>query len=444
MSGEAHKQSQRERLLEAMLALAATTGYRSVSVAQLSSHAGVSSATFYEQFSDKEDCMVAAYRAAVARFLAPVQSLVMAGEQPEAVLAGVERLLRAVQQDPHAARVLFIEALGGGPRLRDERLRIAGELGREIDGFLASSTPGRGVLDLPATALAGGIRNIVARYLHIDAEDRLPPLAGELAEWVSSYAAPPGVERWSTGPEALLPSGAPDTLVPAPGAPARMPPRLPRGRHGLPAAVVARSQRTRIIAGTAEVMMSKGYAQATVADIVAAAGIARDVFYAHFSDKHHAFLEAQQHPTQYVLDACAAAYFTAETWPERVWCYLQALLELIAENRAISHLRLVECYAAGPDAIRRAEEITRAFTIFVEEGYGFRPQAKRRPRLCSQAITGAVYEIIQRNVERGEFSALTRQLPRLTYIVIAPFAGAAPAVELVRDIRSRQAPAGRQ
>ena len=38
-----------------------------------------------------------------------------------------------------------------------------------------------------------------------------------------------------------------------------------RGRHGLPASVVARSQRTRILRGTAEVMLDKGYANATVA-----------------------------------------------------------------------------------------------------------------------------------------------------------------------------------
>jgi hypothetical protein len=61
---------------------------------------------------------------------------------------------------------------------------------------------------------------------------------------------------------------------------------------------------------------------------------------------------------------------------------------LIAQNPAISHLRLVECYASGPAAIRRAEEITRSFTIFLHEGYHYRPEAASLPRLCSQAIAG--------------------------------------------------------
>ena len=59
---------------------------------------------------------------------------------------------------------------------------------------------------------------------------------------------------------------------------------------------------------------------------------------------------------------------------------LEVLLAMIAENPAISHLRLVECYAAGPEAIRRAEEITRSFTIFYEEGYRYRPQAQALPQ----------------------------------------------------------------
>src|SRR6202007_1413855 len=126
------------------------------------------------------------------------------------------------------------------------------------------------------------------------------------------------------------------------------------------------------------------------------ARVARPVFYAHFPDgKEQAFLEAQDHPTQYILDCCAHAYFSADEWPERMWRMLETLIELIVSNPAISHLRLVESYAAGPAAIRRAEEITRSFTMFLHEGYHYRAQAASLPPLCSQAITGAIFEIVQ-------------------------------------------------
>ncbi len=50
-----------------MVELSAQAGYQAVSIAQVSSHAGVSSATFYEQFENREDCLLAAYRAANER-----------------------------------------------------------------------------------------------------------------------------------------------------------------------------------------------------------------------------------------------------------------------------------------------------------------------------------------------------------------------------------------
>ncbi len=440
---QAPKRSQRERLLDAMIELSAREGYQAVSIAQLSSHAGGSSATFYQQFKGKEDCFVVAYREVAERVLdqldpVPTDTTMSDDEWSQAAGAALGRLLSAVQRDPDGGRVLYIESMAGGPRMLEERKRMLAEFEQRAQDFLGSTPAGGSTLDLPALALVGATRAIVTRHLRTDAHDELPALAGELVAWLEAYAVPAGQTHWSTGPRALLPTKRAARGTPR-GARAHTAQRLPRGRHGLPAGVVARSQRTRIIYGTAEVMMAKGYAAATVADIVAAAGVARDVFYEHFTDKHHAFLEAQQHPTQHILDTCAAAYFAAERWPERVWRGLGTLIELIIENPAISHLRLVACYAAGPEAIRRAEEITRSFTIFLEEGYRHRPEAEELPRLSSQAIAGAVFEVVRRHIARGDYAGLKGRLPQLTYIAIAPFTGPQEAVELVTALSARRA-----
>jgi hypothetical protein len=109
---------------------------------------------------------------------------------------------------------------------------------------------------------------------------------------------------------------------------------------------------------------------------------------------------------------------------------------------------LVECYAAGPRAIRRGEEITRSFTIFLEEGYRYDERAGALPRLFSQAIAGAILEIIRRRVAAGEWAQLPRHVPQLTYIALAPFAGRPRAIALVEEIKARELkarePAGRR
>jgi AcrR family transcriptional regulator len=432
------KRTQRERLVDAMIELSARAGYQSVSIAQVSSRAGVSSATFYEQFSDREDCLLAAFRAAGARVSDRMEPLAGCGDWSLAAGGTLSNLFAGLQADPDAGRVLFVESLAGGLRMREERERALDEFEGRVGDFLAAITPDRDSLDIPVAALVGARRNIVSRHLRTHSEDQLPSLVDDMLVWMGSYALPARDTRWSTGPQALLQAPPEPTASPASQALSQRPARLPRGRHGLPAGVVARSQRARIVFGTAEVMAAKGYASATVADIVAAAGISRDVFYGHFADKQAAFLEAQQYATQYIFDSCAAAYFSAAEWPQRVWRALRALIELIASNQALAHLRIVECYAAGPAAVRSTEELLRAATVFLEEGYGYRPQSRELPRLCSHAITGAVFELIYRHVARGQATALPAQLPRLSYIVLAPFTGREEAIQLVTGMCTQE------
>jgi AcrR family transcriptional regulator len=428
------KRSQRERLIDAMVELCTHGGYHEVSITECCSHAGVSSESFYEQFQGKEECFLAAYEACGERILAPMRAL--AGESTD--LLGVahlalEQLLRGLERDPDAGRLLFVEALGGGPLIRAGRERVFAEFERGTDELL-TRTAGLGTsVDLSLTALIGALRHIISRHLRTHSEDQLPALLEDGVAWLSCYAVPAGAGRWSTSPEALL-EDAPTPSPPTAWAPETM----PRGAHGLPASVIARSQHTRIMYATAEVTMAKGYQKTKISDIVAAARVARTVFYEHFASKEEAFLEAQQFPTQYILDSCAEAYFSVDEWPARIWRGLQTLLWLIAQNPAISHLRLVECYAVGPAAIRRAEEITRSFTLFMPEGFRYHAKGAPPPRLASQAIAGAIFEIIKRQVEEGEFATLPALLPQLAYIAIAPFTGAQEAIALVEDMKARE------
>jgi AcrR family transcriptional regulator len=431
------KQGQRERLIEAMISLAGQHGYQTLSIAQVSARAGVSSATFYEQFADKEECLLAAYRSVTEDTLTRMQSALEEGEWARAARPAFSELLQSVQGDPDGGRVMFVEALTGGPRLREELALVLGLMEQSSEQLLDSAPAGGSTLDIPGRALMGAVRHVVSRHLRTHNEDRLSELTEDMLSWMGSYAVPADGSRWSTGPEARMTVPATVEQARGSGAVAEEMPRLPRGRHGLSAGVVARSQRTRILLATASVTKSKGYVSTTIADIVSSAGVAKEAFYRHFSDKEEAFLEAQQHPTQHVLDTLMVAYFSAEQWPERIWLGLRTLLELIAGNPILAHLRLVECYAAGPAAIRRAEDITRSFTIFLEEGYSQREQARELPRLCSQTISGAIFEIIQREVGAGRVAEITRLLPQLAYISIAPFLGPEEAIERVREMTSR-------
>jgi AcrR family transcriptional regulator len=70
--------------------------------------------------------------------------------------------------------------------------------------------------------------------------------------------------------------------------------RLPRGRHGLPAATVAENQRWRLLGAATEVLAECGYGKISTHAIAARAGVSRSTYYEHFEN----------------CDACLLAAFT--------------------------------------------------------------------------------------------------------------------------------------
>jgi AcrR family transcriptional regulator len=137
---------QRERLLAATEKLIAERGAPATTIEAIVKEAGVSSVTFYEHFRNKEECFVAAFDRAVEGLRAALAEAVPAeGTWASRTQTGIAALLAALDADPARARLVFVEAQKGGPRLRaryDEALgAAAGELsdplGEAIVGGLA-------------------------------------------------------------------------------------------------------------------------------------------------------------------------------------------------------------------------------------------------------------------------------------------------------------------
>ncbi len=420
-----------------MIELTARFGYAEVSVARLCRHAGVSTQSFYECFEEREDCLLAAREAAAHRILGGLPPA--AGQGSADVLRrALDGVLRALARDPDAGRVLLIEALAGGPRVQAHRRQALAHYERCAESLLDGSRGSRAI-DIPASALIGALRGVVAQRLRAEEQDQLPLLLDDLLAWIESYAIADGAARSSADSPLLTSAERSPAPSPAKDACALNVPRLPRGRHTTPPRLAERIQRKRIIHGTAQATSASGYAEVSVSKIVAASHISRQIFYEQFPNKQQAFVAAQQHATVEVLVMCWEAYFATDSWPERVWNVLETLTSLIAANPALTHLRIVDCYAAGPDAVRWTEELVSATAIFLKEGYRTCPLARKLPALSSQAIVGTVYELIQRDVAHGRTSTLPLRLPLLTYLAIAPFTGPLAAVTLVREFSAKSA-----
>jgi AcrR family transcriptional regulator len=264
--------------------------------------------------------------------------------------------------------------------------------------------------------------------------DRPQALLGELISWIESYRVPKGERRWDRVIASAHPLRGHQDLVSGPIEPVP----LPRGRHRLPPALAKRSQRERLLHATGRAAAAGGYAKATVADIVAAAGVSREVFYEHFHDKQEAFAETVKFVFEQLMAPSAGAFFSTDgPWPERIWQASAAFTGFIVGQPALVHAVFVEPYAVAAD-VQRPDDFLLGFTLFLEDGYRYRPDAAQVPRIAGEAIGGAVLESINSYLRSGRTAELPELVPGVAYMILAPFMGPDAAYEfVVRKARER-------
>jgi AcrR family transcriptional regulator len=112
--------SQRERLLAAVVRVAAEKGYEATSVADILEEAGVGRESFYELFNDKRDCILAAHAVLVDHLEATIRAVY---EEPGPWAGRVRKSVAATLEwfaaDPAAARVTIVELAAVGAVSRE-------------------------------------------------------------------------------------------------------------------------------------------------------------------------------------------------------------------------------------------------------------------------------------------------------------------------------------
>jgi AcrR family transcriptional regulator len=172
------------RIVSALARETCEKGYRSVTVADIVKRAAIARNTFYENFSSKEDCFLAAQQLAMSAALERV--VAAAGELeswPQRVQAGLAAFLEYVTSEPALARTCLVEALSAGPAAvkhyeeSQQAFVSLFRLGRDV------SPRGR---DLPETleeAIIGGVYWIVYQRLAVSEVSTVAELLPELVEF---------------------------------------------------------------------------------------------------------------------------------------------------------------------------------------------------------------------------------------------------------------------
>jgi len=371
-------ENQRQRLLAAMVASVVRRGFTATRLSDLTELSGVSTKSFYELFPDKDAC-----------FLATVEALLETVPEEADPVAFV----RWVATQPAAASVCLIEAHAGGPEVRKR-------LSATIDGLEARVREGHPQTSAfppkMVTAYIGALLEIARNRLRRGDAAGLPQLFERLVPLLLESYPPP--------PEPLRLSGR----------------RQPVGEEPPDAGEHAE----RILQALTLEAAEEGYLRTTIDQIVKRAGVSPSMFYNHFQSKDDALLAAIDSAGARLVAGVLPSFRRAREWPYGVQVAMKALFNQLASRPALAQLLMVEVYAAGPAALERREDALRPLEAI---WLGACRQWPDTPALLFEAIQGAVYHLVHKQLTDRGAASVRALAPLGTYLVLAPFLGAEAA-----------------
>jgi AcrR family transcriptional regulator len=234
---------QRARIVRGAFEVLREHGYAQFSIARVTSGARVSRRTFYDLFSDREDCFLAVFEEMADRARTRVLEAYTTaegdgGDWCECVRAGLTALLELFDEEPALASVLVVDALRADARVLECRARVLASLGKALHagGLVAARGDGADrVSPVTGEGVVGGALAVLHNRLSGGQPGRLLGLRNTLMAmivlpYLGAEAAQRELERPRPRPlrraarrgkrdrsgEGLLPSGAGNPLAGVP------------------------------------------------------------------------------------------------------------------------------------------------------------------------------------------------------------------------------------
>jgi AcrR family transcriptional regulator len=180
-------QSQRDRIFRAMIHVMAQKGYAATSVAEVLRHAKVSRETFYEQFSSKQECFLAAFEAAVELVIG------RAAGSTAAEATAVDRFDQALRTyldtlagHPGHARLFLLEVYAAGSPAVERRAELQERFAEALDRVFGARTDAD---RFAVRALVAATAEMITMRLAADDPDGIRDLHGPLLELVRRVRA---------------------------------------------------------------------------------------------------------------------------------------------------------------------------------------------------------------------------------------------------------------
>ncbi|HXB15777.1 MAG TPA: TetR/AcrR family transcriptional regulator [Solirubrobacteraceae bacterium] len=403
-------QNQRVRIHGAMVQAVADVGYEAVSIRLLIALAGVSRRSFYEQFTDKQECFLETFDLLVREQvrLSRAACAHTSGGSERKLAAALARTAAIASGDRAAASLVLVDAQAlGAPGVL--RMRAAGAAWERL---LRARLAGTALAPAPAGTSAavtlGGLQGILAARLHEPGPLPRDLLAEQLGWWALAPKAP------VSGPLAR-----------------RLARLLRQGSRRVAATAGPRSAaggtRELLLACALRLAARHPVAVLSAAQIADEAGVPLESFFELFADRDDCIATALERAGEELLSIAAPAAVAGEDWAGALRATLGELLEHLAAHPLQTRALVVLAPCAGAESRRRALRVER------ELAAALNAHVPDRAELAGEALVGAIYHLLRCHLADRRLAALPGAGEHLALFALAPVLGAEQAARVLLE-----------
>lgn len=435
--------SERDRIVEALIEVAAERGYVDTTIEQVLERAGAERPAFDRHFRGKYDCFLSAWQQVNEECLTGmVKAYNSRQDWPDRLRAVAQEIVEGLRLDPKRA-TFGVEVLAAGDAARARRDMTMRVIASLIDAGRNEMEDPESVPHTTAEALAGSAYGQIYSKVVRGETDDLPTLVPQLMsaavmpylgmevaleELGRAFESPARYGRNMAIEKSSRPSVSADEYPPELA-------RLPPGRHGLPREFVIHNQRERLIAGIGEAVAEHGYAGTTIAHVTRAAAVSRRTFYEHFESKDECFVAAYETVMGELRERISGAFEEADDWPHAIRAGIDAMLGFLATEPNLARLCMVEALVAGPVVVERYDAAIQSFVPYFREGREGQPPEvlARLSSTTEEALVGGMMSLISRRIIAGKAAELEELLPDLVEFTLTPYLGVGAAAKIARE-----------
>jgi AcrR family transcriptional regulator len=198
-----------------------------------------------------------------------------------------------------------------------------------------------------------------------------------------------------------------------------------------PRQLMEERRRSRILTGALNVFGEKGFAAATVQDLIDEVGISRATFYKYFPDREACLAALNDAVLVWLEEEAREAGGSVTGWPSQARAVTERLITLVSGDLRVGRVCGFEAALVSPEIWARRKECLDTLAAALRRGRAHSRRGDELPAMLEALLVGGVAELATRSIfdHRHPSKELGSEMAEL---ILLPYVGPARARKLVR------------